>query len=118
MQHKPGRDAISIHVPAKGTTRRRLFIQAVREDFNPRTREGYDLRSVVFVVDDEISIHVPAKGTTMAEALTAGYMRISIHVPAKGTTSRSANRHAASSISIHVPAKGTTAGTIQIWREP
>ena len=56
---------VSIHVPAKGTT---VFADKMLlddEGFNPRSREGNDIIDNFYPMTTEIvSIHVPAKGTT------------------------------------------------------
>ena len=78
---------VSIHVPARGTTK-------------------MGTESVFVII---VSIHVPARGTTPgahAERSVPG--RVSIHVPARGTTERSHLARAADEVSIHVPARGTT----------
>ena len=55
--------------------------------FNPRSREGSDVRSANDTIIMGISIHAPAKGATqIADALKA-VCAISIHAPAKGATS-------------------------------
>jgi len=122
---------ISIHVPAKGTTTMWWSIRSGL-DFNPRTREGYDLHTIprlppgrnfnprtregydqgdcVNDLDYFISIHVPAKGTTQGVDRFLVGLGISIHVPAKGTTHYPPGHRADHWISIHVPAKGTTPG--------
>ena len=58
-------ELISIHVPARGTTRRALDI---------------------ICSWDTISIHVPARGTTKLFVTEGVVGDISIHVPARGTT--------------------------------
>jgi len=54
--------------------------------FNPRTRTGYDLDLDTHTVFLDISIHVPARGTTAAQRSRVPADQISIHVPARGTT--------------------------------
>ena len=78
--------AISIHVPAWGTT---AMIWR-------RTHQT------------TISIHVPAWGTTRSRKRIERDHGISIHVPAWGTTRADAIRQLQQPISIHVPAWGTT----------
>ena len=145
-------EPISIHVPARGTTgqtavhdnvmvfqstsprggRPHAFNRLlIRQDFNPRPREGDDFSlSINARTSYGISIHVPARGTTMCGEIfsvtrkfqstsprggrRAGTVKrdqkdwISIHVPARGTTLDSTNRPKRQRISIHVPARGTT----------
>ena len=64
---------ISIHVPARGTTRGRLRPVLFVIYFNPRSREGNDVAFAFFRHFSVISIHVPARGTTMIPSvLTRG----------------------------------------------
>ena len=56
-------------------------------DFNPRSREGSDLRLFRRHGGDEvISIHAPVKGATASECYTDDNSSISIHAPVKGAT--------------------------------
>ena len=99
--------------------------------FNPRSREGSDIVSVLFSLGICISIHAPAKGATCQPqhrrrrhhpfqstlprrerppflfALRYS-MIISIHAPAKGATAKGAAFRTEKGISIHAPAKGAT----------
>ena len=89
LEKQPARSPvriISIHVPARGTTRRRD---------NP---PAYYC----------ISIHVPARGTTCFGLGKIYMIVISIHVPARGTTQDLQAAYTQYGISIHVPARGTT----------
>ena len=64
MEFSVPKHPISIHVPARGTTKNlNLTAEAVK-----------------------ISIHVPARGTTQKPGVYFSYISISIHVPARGTT--------------------------------
>ena len=63
--------SISIHVPAKGTTKVAEVIAYGTVYFNPRSREGNDAPTIYKVLNLwNISIHVPAKGTTFMLAHT------------------------------------------------
>ena len=100
--------SVSIHVPARGTTKR-----------------------VACLVDySEVSIHVPARGTTSVKGHMVSFQYVSIHVPARGTTKliklgrllaqfqstfphgerpqETAEKAVETTVSIHVPARGTT----------
>ena len=55
-------------------------------NFNPRSREGSDLREKYYASIDGISIHAPAKGATRVAAATGAGCIISIHAPVKGAT--------------------------------
>ena len=77
---------VSIHVPARGTTR----------------------SSTGSLVIDSVSIHVPARGTTQLCEFKRRVLDVSIHVPARGTTRSGSHGQAHRDVSIHVPARGTT----------
>ena len=100
---------ISIHVPTRGTTRKRSDGREISTDFNPRSHTGNDtsIGRMRWRLSDfnprsrtgerrkmrrcrerysQISIHVPTRGTTPVLDGCAGGCRISIHVPARGTT--------------------------------
>ena len=55
-------------------------------DFNPRSREGSDRRSLREHDGVHISIHAPVKGATIRAIQTARIPDISIHAPVKGAT--------------------------------
>ena len=122
--------AISIHVPAWGTTfllesglgsssfqstfprGERLYVArqcSCLVYFNPRSRVGNDQSACCSVSGQRISIHVPAWGTTVSGLNNSTGNWISIHVPAWGTTMyKFAIYSEIVMISIHVPAWGTT----------
>ena len=55
-------------------------------DFNPRSREGSDFRSIYDDSLQTISIHAPVKGATQQARQTQILIGISIHAPVKGAT--------------------------------
>ena len=55
---------ISIHAPARGATWQHRRPTINQFDFNPRTRTGCDLVTVVILHFSNISIHAPARGAT------------------------------------------------------
>ena len=57
-------EIVSIHVPARGTTRPGVHLHVIRRCFNPRSREGNDGMSEEEALEMMVSIHVPARGTT------------------------------------------------------
>ena len=57
-------NAISIHAPAKGATKRAYVFAGHVPNFNPRSREGSDRVHVHRNMVLDISIHAPAKGAT------------------------------------------------------
>ena len=61
---KASLEYVSIHVPARGTTKKAIFEY----------------------VDARVSIHVPARGTTLHKCILYNLAPVSIHVPARGTT--------------------------------
>ncbi len=106
MQSKDA-DCISIHAPARGATRSRhrrvlhrkfqstlprgerpvCFVQGNEAVyFNPRSREGSDLKVERGVRILIISIHAPARGATQLKMFAGLFAGISIHAPARGAT--------------------------------
>ena len=110
MRPVPGqvRD-ISIHAPVKGATPPRRPPGPARGHFNPRSREGSDIRRLsrassfcyfnprsregsdlqglaVGLTLGVISIHAPVKGATPPQPPSPGCAGISIHAPVKGAT--------------------------------
>ena len=79
---------ISIHAPVKGATCRRSIRSSYQTYFNPRTREGCDLKEYLRMdADITISIHAPVKGATCIAGVDPVWPRaISIHAPVKGAT--------------------------------
>ena len=85
--HRPAARDISIHAPVKGATsihRSRLCATCY---FNPRTREGCDVKRAGVLEALHISIHAPVKGATGAGHEQTLGRGISIHAPVKGATS-------------------------------
>jgi len=58
------------------------------ESFNPRAREGRDLRDHRNTSDLGVSIHAPVKGATRVSRLLRARIDVSIHAPVKGATLR------------------------------
>ena len=57
---------VSIHAPVKGATCHRLRCTSRCRGFNPRAREGRDLREQLMAdAGVEVSIHAPVKGATL-----------------------------------------------------
>ena len=78
--------AVSIHVPARGTTKSsRLFVSLYlfQSTFPRGERRG---SGEVSKEDIRVSIHVPARGTTGSYRIDSVDELVSIHVPARGTT--------------------------------
>ena len=121
---------VSIHVPARGTTRLEPAAGEKRLSFNPRSRKGNDeVRLRSFSVHS-VSIHVPARGTTYFFQLTASQFLFQSTFPQGERLCGEFNRFSpsgfqstfpqgerqmltsyfifASIVSIHVPARGTT----------
>ena len=55
-------------------------------DFNPRSREGSDISADTLLDTGIISIHAPVKGATCLHPLRCPVFQISIHAPVKGAT--------------------------------
>ena len=104
-----GQVQISIHAPARGATGNAITLVQNGDDFNPRSREGSDIRMFVYskifykfqstlprgerrrvyicgAEEYDISIHAPARGATFTGALPQPQKGISIHAPARGAT--------------------------------
>ena len=60
---------ISIHTPARGVTSSKSIFTSSKTYFNPHSRKGSDIISVIYPVSDKISIHTPARGVTAWPAL-------------------------------------------------
>ena len=117
--------------PARGATSSQSRLSAFRRYFNPRSREGSDLRSQYATIlrlqfqstlprgerllQDSvkqrtilISIHAPARGATLEMLVPKVKAKISIHAPARGATEADHGLMQQLSISIHAPARGAT----------
>ena len=78
-------------------------------DFNPRSREGSDDPAPILVVNPTIiSIHAPARGATDTANQQHLLLPISIHAPARGATLSGQISFSDLEISIHAPARGAT----------
>ncbi len=106
-RHTYNRCLVSIHAPAKGATHADFTIASINlfqsthprrvrhsfnpehvsiNCFNPRTREGCDVRTPYDGTDLPVSIHAPAKGATKNLTDFENTDPVSIHAPAKGAT--------------------------------
>jgi len=105
-------------------------VAEAHKSFNPRAREGRDLRRYELAFSHLVSIHAPAKGATDTADSTADsrvfqstrprrarqghrghprhHRRVSIHAPAKGATALQLPVLRLEGVSIHAPAKGAT----------
>ena len=67
-------DGISIHAPVKGATHGTAGPPAVAPDFNPRTREGCDVKLLsTLALARLISIHAPVKGATLLSTVKSWF---------------------------------------------
>ena len=124
---------VSIHVPARGTTRSGDSLRCGSSCFNPRSRTGNDVATSQHRKGENICFN-PRSRTGNDRFLTSKlpvfrcfnprsrtgndhasfytynkYLQVSIHVPARGTTRQRRSRHLLrTGVSIHVPARGTT----------
>ena len=99
---------ISIRAPARGATRcMNIDIQNQR-NFNPRSREGSDVRYFLFRFRKVISIRAPARGATPQDLQITTAKTISIRAPARGATFGERSNGSSSIISIRAPARGAT----------
>ena len=99
---------VSIHAPVRGATqlpeansvatgcfnpraregrdvRRNLYGQVSR-CFNPRAREGRDPHHIAVVVWQTVSIHAPVRGATIVISVLGPVHIVSIHAPVRGAT--------------------------------
>ena len=77
-------------------------------DFNPRSREGSDIKNVKEVVIKNNFNPRSREGSDVLDDDISGTLRISIHAPAKGATRFKKAAGLINKISIHAPAKGAT----------
>ena len=130
--HRRRDSRVSIHAPVKGATYAYRCDNDQGYGFNPRPREGGDMRDKpVFCYVSRVSIHAPVKGATSVkrrgqeasdsfnprpreggdtrshEAIRDGW-RVSIHAPVKGATWIKYQRVGDGIVSIHAPVKGAT----------
>ena len=125
---------VSIHVPARGTTRGsrsgilKILFQSTfphgerppggngagteRGSFNPRSRTGNDGEPWMIPAEQFVSIHVPARGTTFpAASRLPGDTGFNPRSRTGNDFSRPDEGPLRDYVSIHVPARGTTAMT-------
>ena len=111
--------------------REKIAKDRIIDDFNPRPREGSDIKVPDAILSHIISIHAPVKGATSDGNNSRIILDISIHAPVKGATHCMAACEAKKSnfnprpregsdfdtvdlmfsvafISIHAPVKGAT----------
>ena len=124
-------DAVSIHAPARGATSWPRPSCGGGRCFNPRAREGRDLRgyarpAMIWTFQSTrprgarlgraealldrvaVSIHAPARGATSISARDQQPRAVSIHAPARGATDVISARTMSLKVSIHAPARGAT----------
>jgi len=77
--------------------------------FNPRAREGRDARDMPDCGGGVwVSIHAPARGATSAGFYQNNRHLVSIHAPARGATYSWVITALKGDVSIHAPARGAT----------
>ena len=76
---------VSIRAPAKGAISDPISRDSVISSFNPRPREGSDMRKCVDAAKRvRVSIRAPAKGAIRASVARQRVLQVSIRAPAKG----------------------------------
>ena len=80
------RSNVSIHAPVKGATEIARRFPAHIDSFNPRSREGSDIKMVIATLATHVSIHAPVKGATRGYSKATAIPYVSIHAPVKGAT--------------------------------
>ena len=101
---------ISIHAPARGATYSPHEIkERLQINFNPRSREGSDLFSVIHLCSLQDFNPRSREGSDVYIPLWIHLQHISIHAPARGATPFGRIFRLFAAISIHAPARGATA---------
>ena len=126
---------VSIHAPAKGATGRFCRVGAPTSRFNPRAREGRDLKISLRKSnttsfnpraregrDSTAAVAIarwwpfqstrPRRARLAADLLPPTALGVSIHAPAKGATVEARDALGCPGVSIHAPAKGATARAV------
>ena len=85
-----------------------VSIPTSSKSFNPRPREGGDLRSCACDDDRIVSIRAPVKGATYSLSWQLPVLPVSIRAPVKGATRSILSASTAISVSIRAPVKGAT----------
>ena len=93
----------------KGATKTIDLLVVDEVGFNPRSREGSDMR-VFFspIISKVVSIHAPVKGATVCKTDAEITAEVSIHAPVKGATIFQYKIWRFRKVSIHAPVKGAT----------
>ena len=100
---------ISIHAPARGATYSPHEIkERLQINFNPRSREGSDLFSVIHLCSLQDFNPRSREGSDVYIPLWIHLQHISIHAPARGATPFGRIFRLFAAISIHAPARGAT----------
>ena len=124
------RNPVSIHAPARGATLSSALESSIRRSFNPRAREGRDLRPALPQNRSCVSIHAPARGATSCMTRSGNFawfqstrprgarprlLVLLSSMPAFQSTRPRGARHEqvaacghADGVSIHAPARGAT----------
>ena len=100
---------VSIRAPAKGATSCRRRPRGCRSRFNPRPREGGDVRlPAPSPSPASFQSAPPRRGRHVAGVVTSTTPGVSIRAPAKGATDQHLHHASSRPVSIRAPAKGAT----------
>ena len=109
----PAKD-VSIHAPARGATPSLTSLLRLVRCFNPRAREGRDIRHGVNVSKSYVSIHAPARGATDRHGVYLSERRFQSTRPRGARLAANGVGDRRVRVSIHAPARGATC---VVWRE-
>ncbi len=76
--------------------------------FDPRTRDGCDIKEVAKVNGYIVSIHAPVMGATWSGWFVEQGLGVSIHAPVMGATVMQGFERVTYYVSIHAPVMGAT----------
>ena len=99
---------ISIHAPVKGATKYERMANDGIIYFNPRSREGSDLRGRTTYRCTDYFNPRSREGSDILGGYKMSKKFISIHAPVKGATKPRRAKAMKNDISIHAPVKGAT----------
>ncbi len=100
---------VSIRAPARGATLDRMVLKAIREGFDPRSREGSDAHCVNRGSQDQFRSALPRGERQARWPLTVADARVSIRAPARGATKSSSRSSSASRFRSALPRGGRPA---------
>ena len=101
-------EIVSIHAPARGATISPTRQSSSSPRFNPRAREGRDIRTSRSLMTCGSFNPRAREGRDTNEEIIRENINVSIHAPARGATGMPDGRAFKVYVSIHAPARGAT----------